>query len=447
MKKNSKEVDMLHGPLTSQLLLFAAPIAASSMLQQLFNSSDTAVVGRFADANALAAVGTNGEIVALLVSLSAGLAVGANVLLARLIGSGERSEISHAIHTALVLAFLMGVGGLLFGQCIAKPLLVMIDTPEQVLKQAVSYLKIYFLGYPGLLIYDFGAAILRARGDSRRPFLVLIFTGVLNVLLNLFFVIICGLDVAGVGLATGLATAAAAVVVLWMLTKEEQDFRLEWKKLRLNRKDAAQILRIGIPAALQGAVFCLANIVVQAAVNGFGTETTAGNAISMNFEYFAYYVITAMGQAATTFTSQNYAAGQEKRCKKILGICLLYGTLLCAVLSVPLTIWGRVGCGFFSTDEKVIALAIQRMWIILLPEFICAFYEIPAGALRGRGHSALPAVWTILGTCVFRILWVETVFRRVGTLQSLFVVFPINWVVTALLMWGTYFWVMRRKKS
>ena len=447
MKRTSGEVDMLHGPLTSQLLLFAAPIAASSMLQQLFNSSDTAVVGRFADANALAAVGTNGEIVALLVSLSAGLAVGVNVLLARLIGSGERREISHAVHTALVLAVLVGIGGLIFGQCIARPLLVMIDTPEQVLEQAVTYLKIYFLGYPGLLLYDFGAAILRARGDSRRPFLVLIFTGIINVLLNLFFVIVCRLDVAGVGLATGLATAAAAVAVLWMLSKEESDFRVEWRKLRLKRKDAGQILRIGIPAALQGAVFCLANIVVQAAVNGFGTEATAGNAISMNFEYFAYYIVTAMGQAATTFTSQNYAAGQEKRCKKILGICLFYGTLLCAVLTVPLTIWGRIGCGFFSADEKVIALALQRMWIILLPEFICAFYEVPAGVLRGRGYSTLPAVWTILGTCVFRIVWVETVFRKIGTLESLFVVFPINWVVTALLMWATYFWVMRRKKN
>lgn len=436
---------MLHGPLTSQLLLFAAPIAASSMLQQLFNSSDTAIVGRFADANALAAVGTNGEIVALMVSLSAGLAVGANVLLARLIGAGERNGISRAVHTALMLAVAVGLAGLVLGQCMARPLLVLIDTPEQVLEQAVTYLKLYFLGYPGLLLYDFGAAILRAKGDSRRPFVVLIFTGLLNVLLNLFFVIVCGLDVAGVALATGIATTVAAAAVLWMLTKEEPDFRLVWKQLRLNRKDAVQILRIGVPAALQSAVFCLANIVVQAAVNGFGAEATAGNAISLNFEYFAYYIVTAMGQAATTFTSQNYAAGQEKRCKKILGICLFFGTLLCAVLTIPLTVWGRIGCSFFSTDEQVIALACQRMWIILLPEFICAFYEVPAGALRGRGYSVLPAVWTILGTCVFRIVWVGTVFRQVGTLESLFVVFPLNWIVTSLLMWGTYLWVMKKK--
>ena len=390
-----RSIDMLHGPLTGKIIFFALPVALSSMLQQLFNAADTSVVGHFGNANALAAVGTNGEIVALLVTLSAGLAVGANVLIARYIGEGKLSAVSEALHTAVMLAVVCGILGAVLGQFLSGPLLRAIHTPGNVLDSAVLYLRIYFLGYPFLMLYDFGSAILRSKGDSRRPFLALTVSGVINVLLNLFLVVVCRLGVAGVAIATDLAT--------------------------------------GIPAAIQGAVFCFANIFVQASVNSFGAVATAGSTIAMNFEYFGYYMITAFGQAATTFTSQNFAAGQKKRCRQILGICILFSVLFCSVITVPLTVWCHAASRIFSSEQAVIDAACVRILLILIWEPICCFYEIPAGFLRGMGHSTLPAVLTVLGTCVLRIVWIFTVFRHYHTLESLFVVFPVSWVVTILL--------------
>ena len=419
-----------------KLVRFAMPIAASSMLQQLFNAADTAVVGRFADANALAAVGTNGEIVALLVSLSLGLAVGANVLLAKCIGGERKTAIGEVIHAALGLALLLGIAGALLGQWLARPLLTLIHTPEGILDQAVLYLRIYFAGYPALMLYDFGAGILRARGDSRRPFLILMASGGMNVLLNLLFVIGCKMGVAGVAIATDFASCFAAAGVLWLLHRENGAFHVTLRKLTCHSQHIPGLLQIGIPAALQGAVFCFANIFVQASVNRFGEIATAGSAIAMNFEYFGYYMITAFGQAATTFTSQNHAAGNQNRCNRVLWLCLLGSVVFSGVITVPLTVFRSGAAGLFTQSMEAAEQACLRIGLILLFEPICGFYEVPAGYLRGMGFSNLPAVLTILGTCLLRIVWIETGFRRIGTLQSLFVVFPISWVVTTLLMWG-----------
>ena len=438
MFAKEKSMDMLHGPLTGKLIYFALPIAASSMFQQLFHAADTAVVGKFADAGALAAVGTNGEIVALLVSLSLGLAVGANVLLAKLIGGGKKEQIAEAVHTSILLALLVGIGLAILGQWIACPLLTLIHTPESVLDLAVLYLRIYFLGYPALLLYDFGSAILRSKGDSRRPFFILMLSGVINVAGNLFFVIGCRMGVAGVALATDLSTLVSAVLVLGLLMYEKSEFRLNLRGLCLKKHDVQQLLAIGIPAALQGAVFCFANIFVQAAVNSFGATATAGSAIAMNFEYFGYYMITAFGQAATTFTSQNYAAGNRKRCSEILWKCLVFAVLCSAIVIVPLVVFRTGASGLFSSDPEVIEQSCLRIMLILVFEPICGCYEVPAGYLRGIGYSSVPAAITIVGTCLLRIGWIETVFRYMQTQQWLFVVFPISWVVTSVLMWAAY---------
>ena len=445
MKHRETSVDMLHGRLMGKLIRFAMPIALSSMLQQLFNAADTAVVGRFADASALAAVGTNGEIVALLVSLSLGLAVGANVLLAELIGGNRREEIPAAIHGALGLALLLGVIGAVGGQWLARPLLVRIHTPAGILEQATSYLRIYLIGYPALMLYDFGAGILRARGDSRRPFYILRASGALNVLLNLIFVIGFGLGVEGVAAATSISGGFAAGMVLWLLCRETGALHVVLRRITCRSAYIPRLLRIGVPAALQGAVFCFANIFVQAAVNRFGENAAAGSAIAMNFEYFGYYMITAFGQAATTFTSQNHAAGDGARCRRILTLCLLDAVIFSAVITVPLTVFREAAAGMFTRTPEAAAQACLRISLILLFEPICGFYEVPAGYLRGMGASNLPAVLTILGTCLLRILWIETVFRRLGTLQSLFVVFPISWAVTTLLMWGAVLWQRLRR--
>ncbi len=446
MKRRGSSVDMLHGPLMGRLVRFAMPIAASSMLQQLFNAADTAVVGRFADAGALAAVGTNGEIVALLVSLSLGLAVGANVLLAKCIGGERKDAIGEVIHAALGLALLLGIAGALMGQWLARPLLAMIHTPEAILDQAVLYLRIYFAGYPALMLYDFGAGILRARGDCRRPFLILMASGGMNVLLNLLFVIGCKMGVAGVAVATDFSSCFAAAGVLWLLHRECGVFHVTLRKITCRSEHIPALLQIGIPAALQGAVFCFANIFVQASVNRFGEVATAGSAIAMNFEYFGYYMITAFGQAATTFTSQNHAAGNQNRCNRILWLCLLGAVVFSSVITVPLTVFRSGAAGVFTQSMEAAEQACLRIELILLFEPICSFCEVPAGYLRGMGHSNLPAVLTILGTCLLRIIWIETVFRRIGTLQSLFVVFPISWVVTTLLMWGAMLWERSRRK-
>lgn len=291
----SSEIDMLHGPLTSNLIRFALPIALSSMLQQLFNSMDTAVVGRFADANALGAVGTNSEIVGFLVSLSSGLAVGANVLIAKFIGSGQKEKIKSAINSALVISICFGIFVGILGQSLAMPIMCAINVSSEIIEMAALYLKLYFITYPFLLVYDFCSAILRSKGDSRRPFIALVISGGLNAVLNLFFVIVCKMGVAGVGTATIISTAVSCLLTLNFLIHEKDEFKLTLKTFRADKTDISNILKIGIPAAIQGAVFCLANIFVQSAVNKFGALATAGNSIAVTFEYFAYYFATAFG--------------------------------------------------------------------------------------------------------------------------------------------------------
>ena len=430
MKKDS--IDMLTCRLNINLILFALPIALSSMLQQLFNAADTYVVGRFADSGALAAVGTNGEIVALLVTLSAGLSIGSNVLIAKCIGEKRTDTISEIINTSIVAALIIGILFAVCGLVISRPLLVLIKTPDEILTSAVRYLKIYFIGMPFLMVYDFGSAILRAKGNSRYPFIVLTLSGIINVVLNLILVVFCNTGVAGVALATDIATAFSAIVILIRLHNKNN--RLTIRKLALNRTYLADILKVGIPSAIQGAVFCFANIFVQASVNSFGTVATAGSTIAMNFEYFGYYMITAFSQTATTFVSQNYAAGHMKRCVQILIKCTLFSILLSALITVPITVFRTQFSGLFSADSAVCAAACQRIALILAFEPVCGLYEVPAGILRGTGHAMLPAVITITGTCLLRIVWIFTVFARFHSLNVLFIVFPVSWVVTTILM-------------
>ena len=432
-KTTKNEIDMLHGPLAKKLLLFTLPIALSSILQQLFNAADTSIVGYFGNSNALAAVGTNGEIVALIVTLSSGLSIGANILIARQIGQNQWDSVSEIVQTSVILAVIAGILSLLFGQSITLPLLRLIQTPGEILASAELYLRIYLLGYPFLLLYDFGAAILRARGDSRYPFLALAVSGGINVCLNLLFVIFFHLDVAGVAIATDLSTAVSAVLVLQRL-KKDSVFQLSFRTLRIRWTYIAEILKMGIPSALQGAVFCFANIFVQASVNTFGSAAIAGSTIAMNFEYFAYYGITAFGQTATTFTSQNYAARQISRCKKVLWMCLVFSTICSLFMIVPILIFRDFFSGLFSADQIVIENACIRILCILFFEPICNFYEIPSGVLRGTGHAVLPAASTMVGTCVFRIVWIFTVFHSHPELEVLYHAFPLSWVLTITLI-------------
>ncbi len=413
-KEKSKGTDMLNGPLAGKIIMFALPILLTSVVQQLFNSADTAVIGRFGENGTLAAVGTNGEIAALIVSLSAGTAVLSSVIF------------------GVILAAL--------GELVSKSILALINTPEEIFSDALTYLRIYILSVPFLLIYNFGAAIFRSDGNSRTPLFILLVSGGINVVLNLIFVILLGMNVTGVAAATVISTALSAGAVLFLLVREKSYLRPVMPCL--DKENVWEIVRIGLPAALQGAVFCFANIFVQAAVNSFGADAAAGSAVAMTFEYFAYYAITALGQAATTFISQNYAAHNYSRCKKTLAVCTLMSFIACAALTVPLTVFRYSASGLFTLSEGEIEMSCIRIMLILI-ELICTFYEIPASAMRGLGYSAVPAAETVIDTCLFRIVWIFTVFKAVGTLQSLYVVFPITWVVTSAAVLISYF--IRRK--
>ena len=433
MNGKTSEMDMLHGPLSGKLLLFTLPIALSSIVQQLFNAADTAVVGYFGSEGALAAVGTNTEIIALIVTLSSGLSIGANILIANRIGQNEIDELPAAVQTAMLLAALIGMAGLLLGQAAAAPLLELIQTPNSIFEEVALYLRFYMLGYLFLLLYDFGAAVLRARGDSRAPFLALMLSGAANVGLNLFFVVALHMGVAGVAIATDISTALSALLVLRRLKKDEL-FRLTFREPKFSLKIAGNILKTGVPSAVQGAVFCFANIFVQASVNRFGETAIAGITIAMIFEYFTYYIITAFSQTATTFTSQNYAAGQRDRCRRILWLCLGLSTVCSTIPIVTIVLFRDFFSSIFTPEAPVIESAAVRILCILLFEPICNLYEIPAVVLRGSGHALYPTVSTILGTCAFRIVWICTVFRTHPTLPMLYHAFPLSWAATILLV-------------
>ena len=441
MKVKFLDVDMSHGPLTRKLLLFTLPIALSSMVQQLFNAADTAVVGFFGHESALAAVGTNTEIIALIVTVSSGLSLGVNILVAHHMGRREMNELPTAVQTAMLLAVLIGVVGLIAGQGIAAPLLRLIQTPEGIFADAERYLRVYMIGYPFLLLYDFGASVLRARGDSRYPFFALMSSGVLNVGLNLFFVIVLGMGVSGVAIATDIATMFSALMVLYRLTRDGL-FHVTFAGFSL--RIAGKVLKTGIPSAVQGAVFCFANIFVQASVNGFGETAIAGSTIAMNFEYFTYYVITAFGQTATTFTSQNYAAGQRERCKRILWLCLGLSTLCSSIPIAAIVLFRDMFSGLFTPEAAVVECAAVRILCILLFEPLCNLYEIPAGVLRGSEHALYPAISMMLGTCVFRIVWICTAFQVNPTLSMLYHAFPLSWAATILLVNIGFFLIYRK---
>lgn len=332
------------------------------------------------------------------------------------------------------------------GQFTAEPLLRLIQAPDSILREAVCYLRIYFLGYPFLLLYDFGSAVLRARGDSRYPFLALLFSGMANIGLNLFFVIVFRMGVAGVAAATGISNILSALIVMRRLSKEKRKYSAS-SDAQFSLHDTGEILKTGVPAAVQGAVFCLANIFVQASINRFGEKAIAGSTVAMNFEYFTYYVITAFGQTATTFVGQNHAAGQKERCKRILWLCLLLSTL-CSSVPIFIIVLGRnLFSDLFTPDPAIVESAAVRILCILLFEPICNLYEIPAGVLRGSGHALYPAISTMLGTCAFRIVWIFTAFRANPMLPVLYHAFPLSWAATILLVNAGFLILRWREKA
>ena len=435
---------MLNGPLAGPIILFALPLALSSMLQQLFNAADTAVVGRFASSQAMAAVGSNSSVINLVVALFVGLSVGTNVVIASLIGRGRKEEIPTAVHTAVVVALISGVLLLFVGIGIARPMLTLMNTPEDVLDLAVLYLRIYFLGMPFIMLYNFGAAILRSKGDSTRPVYALICGGVLNVLLNLLLVIVFHLHVIGVASATVTSNVVSSFLVMWFLLHEEDEFRMNPKKLQIHRGYLMQMIRIGLPAGLQGVVFSLSNTVIQSGVNSFGSSASAGSAAALNFEIIAYYIVNSFNQATVTFTSQNYAAGKYDRVKKVFRLAILFTVIGAGTLDFLFIAGRHFTLSLFTTDPEVFKYAVIRFTHILAFQWMVSSYEISGSAMRGMGYSMTPTVITIFGTCVFRIFWVLTLFPRHRDFGFLLYVYPASWLITGSLVLFAYFLVCRK---
>ena len=435
MKKSkgiSNQMDMLNGSIFDKILLFALPLAISSILQQLFNSVDVAVVG------------SNSSVISLLINLFVGISVGANVVIANYIGQGKTEKIQDAVHTVMIVSLISGVFLLVLGLMIARPILEIMGTPENVIDLAVLYLHIYFLGMPFLMIYNFGAAVLRSKGDTKRPLYCLIISGVINACLNLLFVIVFKLSVAGVAIATVIADGVSAVLIIYFLMNEEETIRLRLNKLKIKKSELIKVIKIGVPAGLQGVVFSVSNVCIQTAINSFGSDAVAGSATGLNFEYFTYFTISAFVQAAVTFTSQNYGARNFKRCKKIFVYSMISSVVICGLMSAIFVVWRDFFAEIYTTDKAVLEYASIRMVHVLLFECLASSYEIGGAALRGLGYSMTPAVLTVLGSCVFRLIWIYTVFNKFRSFEMLMNVYPVSWVITGIAVLIAYA-IVRKK--
>ena len=446
MKSEAKKMDMLGGTLADKLLLFAIPLAASSILQQLFNAVDVAVVGHFAQnpAEATAAVGCNSSVINLIINLFVGISVGANVVVSNFIGAQDRKSANKAVHTAMTLAAISGVFLLFLGLAVSRPLLTAMNTPEAVLPYALQYLRIYVLGMPFIMVYNFGAAILRSIGDTKRPLFCLVLSGILNAALNLFLVIVFHLDVAGVAIATVISNVISSMMVIIFLMRERSEIRLEPGKLGIDRRDLVRILRIGVPAGLQSMVFSLSNVIIQSVLNSFGTQAVAGSAVALNYENFSYFVVSSFTQATVTFTSQNYGAGNYDRCRKIFRLCITMAMASAFCMSWIFILGRSFFTSVFTSDPEVQAYAILRMETVLSLYLFIATYEIGGAALRGIGYSMTPALFTIFGTCVFRLIWAFSVSRVFHDFRVLMVVYPVSWILTGAAVLTAYF-IIRKK--
>ena len=440
----AKEMDMLHGGLAGKLILFAIPLAFSSILQQLFNSADVAVVGRFAGSAALAAVGSCVALVGIFVNLIVGLSVGPNAALANLIGQGQRERISGMVHTILTFGIALGVVLMGLGFLTARTVLEASGTPESVINEALLYIRIYFIGVPFMTIYNFGAAILRSYGDTKRPMCYLIISGTVNVVLNLIFVIGFGLGVEGVAISTSVSNMLSTAMVLTHLYRKEDEFQFRFHKMCVLWKDLKRILMIGIPAGIQGAIFSVSNVFIQSGINTFGEDAIAGSSLALNFEYFTYDIGSAFAQAAVTFTSQNFGAGNLKRCKKIFWLCLIFGVGFTEILSIIFMIWDDFFVSIYTISDAVAVYGLIRMHHVCSMEGLTATYEVESAALRGLEKSLEPSIITILGTVVFRMIWMATVFKWIPTYEMLMNVYISSWVFSGGLIFIVYVLHMRK---
>lgn len=446
MSGKKYEMDMCNGPLLGKILVYALPLIASGILQLLFNAADMVVAGRFAGNAALGAVGATSSLINLLINVFIGMSVGTNVLVAHFFGADRKEELHQTVHTSIALSLISGVILGIAGFFLASPLLSLMGTPEDILPHAVIYMQIYFIGVPGMLLYNFGSAILRAVGDTKRPLYFLFFAGVINVFLNLFFVIKVEIGVAGVALATIISQLISAILVIRCLIKEEGAYHLDIRAIRLYPDKVLRILRVGLPAGFQGAVFSISNVLIQSSVNSFGSIAVAGNTAAQNMEGFVYNAMNSFHQTALSFTSQNMGAKKMDRVKKIMRICLGCVTVLGMAMGFSALFFANELLAIYSTDAEVIAYGYQRLLIILSTYFLCGIMDVMVGSIRGMGYSIMPMIVSLLGACGLRVVWIFTVFAYYRTPRILYISYPVTWIVTFLVHF-VCFNIGYRKKS
>ena len=428
------EMDMVHGPLLKKIILFSIPVILSGVLQLLFNAADIVVVGRYAGSLALAAVGSTTALINLLVNLFIGLSVGANVLVGQFIGANQKEEASQTVHTAMATSLLGGVLLGMIGVCLASPLLSLMGTPEDVISLSVLYMRIFFLGMPFNLLYNFGAALLRAIGDTRRPLYYLSFSGVVNVCLNLFFVIYLHLSVAGVALATIISQAISSVLVIRCLMKEKGLLHLDLKKIRIHKNKFIRMIKIGLPAGFQGCLFSISNVLIQSSINSFGSVAMAGNTAAGNIEGFVYIAMNGIHQTGISFTSQNRGAEEFDRIDRILFLCLSIVLGIGLVMGLGTYVFGRQLLGIYTSQEEVIQYGLLRLSYVGKLYFLCGLMDVCVGVLRGMGYSLMPMFVTLIGVCAVRVLWIMFIFQWFHTLDSIYISYPVTWSVTTLVL-------------
>lgn len=437
MSGKTKDIDMLNGSIWNMIPRYALPVAMTSILEQLFNASDIAVVGNFTGSNgttAVAAVGANSSIIGLLVNLFVGIALGANVVIANSIGHNDNNTVHRAVHTSVIMSVAGGIMVTVIGELVASPLLKSLNVPDDVFPYALLYLRIYLLGMPVILLYNFESAIFRSIGETKIPLEALAISGVINVILNLFFVIVLKMTVNGVATATVIANAISSVVLFRKLMKTDAVIRLEVKKLKFDIPVFSRIMKIGLPAGIQSAVFSVANIVIQSAINSLGTVVMAASSAAFNLEILAYYILNSFSQACTTFVGQNYGAGQIKRCKRTLILCLIEDAIASGVAILIVLLAGRFLLSLFDKTPEVIDVGFVRLKIIFSAYVFSMLYEVMSGYLRGFGISLVPAILTTIGVCGTRIFWIYVIFPAHRNFETIMTAYPVSLSITALLI-------------
>ena len=444
IKRSKYEIDMCNGTIMDKLISFALPLMLSGVLQLMFNAVDIIVVGRFTGSQALAAVGSTSALINIFTNLFIGISLGSNVLAARFYAAGKSKEMSETVHTSITIALISGIIMAFVGAIFAKGALELMDTPDDVIDQSVLYMRIYFMGMPFFMLYNYGAAILRAVGDTKRPLLFLIISGITNAVLNLILVIVFGLGVAGVAIATVIAQLISCVLVLACLCRSQSSYRLHFNKLGIRRDYMVQIFKVGVPAGIQSVVINFSNALLQSSVNSFGSTAMAGYTAANNLLGFLYVSINSVTQACMSFTSQNLGVGKFKRMDRVLIDCIILSVAVALVMGSSFYIFGRQLIGIYTSDAEVVKCGMEILAYTTLTYFLCGIMDLIPGALRGMGYSAVPMVLSVIGTVGTRVFWIFGIFPYYRSLGILFVSYPASWGLTIVLQAACFYFVRKR---